>query len=929
MFFMKIWLFLLITSILWGACSDSSNSSSNDVVPEPEIMEGMQVIKGGDLVLGSNDFSFRVAERPAMKVHLDYDFYLDVHEVTCGNYRILAKKGKVKDFGECANDDLPLANVTYFDAVLYANAKSVELNHDTAYTYTKATYDSEGHCTNLEGFAFHPEADAFRLPTEAEWVLAASRGWNPKEKSWNSDNSEFHSHPVCTAGKDAQGFCDLAGNVKEWVNDWAGTFRDTTVTNYVGAPDGGAVGERVLKGGYYSERASEINLVSRGDDYTVEASSHAKRIGFRLAFGKIPSPTWLDASGKAQQSIIKPLASATALRSYTGTYDMILAFRNDISGNLAYINYNEGTLSVTEIEDSLDVYHPDISPDGKHVAFSTRYEGIAGVSSLYVRDLNASGSNLVKLDVPSAAIPRWRVINGDTVIVYVTDAGNNKDEAAFAATSTWQVKFANGKFGIPEKLFDGAYHGGISEDNSLAVTGARVLRALIANPTSDITQNAIAAVWYNNEQACNASLAQDGSKRTAFLDFAGETGTEFVGTPYATHERIFIADSNGKLIQSIKAPNGYTFDHSEWATDGEHSNIVATLVNINGAHQKIVLANPTDNSIVELAEGDELWHPNLWVKKVVKSPKDTIPQDTVPKDTFQLNPDSAGVYFVPGTSEIAVKWRYKIDLLWHQYDSLNTVILGSSRALHGVIPSLFDSKFKALNMANSNSMLYCANFIFENYVLSHVSHLKYIVISVDMDIWFNTAPNSFLLNNHRNYPGFAYDEDHNYWKDAVPSKLAEYTRNSPGYSKFEPLLNTMGYEQLTAAGWGDPKVWTDSLWLDRFSNLYYDNFNLLKAIIEECEAQEIYVIGVIFPQNPAYKNTGAFGFHGIQRSKAPLLIKEIADLHNEHPNFILMDENKMGEHDYTDNMAFDCNHLAHEGAIQMTKRLDSLLQTLP
>ena len=885
-------------------------------------MEGMQVIKGGDLVLGSNESSFRAAERPAMKVHLDYEFYLDVHEVTCGNYRVLAKKGKVKDFGECANDELPLANVTYFDAVLYANAKSVELNHDTAYTYSKATYDSEGHCSNLEGFAFHPDADAFRLPTEAEWVLAASQSWNPKEKSWNSDNSELHAHPVCTAGKDTLGFCDLAGNVKEWVNDWAGMFRDTTVTNYVGAPDGGAIGERVLKGGYFSDRASEINLVSRGDDYTVEASSHAERIGFRLAFGKIPFPTWLDATGKAQQSIISPLASAAALKAHTGTYNMILAFRNDISGNLAYIKYSEGAPSVTEIEDTLDVYHPDISPDGKHVAFCTRFEGNAGESHLYVRDLNANGTNLVKLDVPSAAIPRWRVINGDTVIVYVTDAGNNKDETAFAATSTWQVKFANGKFGVPEKLFDGAYHGGISEDNTLAVTGARLLRVLFADPGSDIAQKANSAIWYNNEQACNVSLAQDGSKRTAFLDFAGKTGTEFVGAPYATHERILIADSNGKLVQSIKAPSGYTFDHSEWATDGESSNIVATLVNINGAHKKIALASPTDNSIIELAEGDELWHPNLWLERIVKN-------DTVPKDTFQLNPDSAGIYFVPGTSEIAVKWRYKIDLLWHHYDSLNTVILGSSRALHGVIPSLLDQKFKALNMANSNSMLYCANFMFENYVLPHVSHLKYIIISIDMDIWFNTAQNSFLINNHRNYPGFAYDEDHNYWKGSVPSKLAEYTRNSPGYSKFEPLLNTMGYEQLEAAGWGDPKVWTDSLWLNRYSSLYYDNFNLLKNIIEECEAREIYVICIIFPQNPAYKNTGAFGFHGIQRSKAPMLIKELADLHEVHPNFVLMDENKMGEHDYSNDMAFDSNHLAHEGAIQLTGRLDSLLKTLP
>jgi hypothetical protein len=69
--------------------------------------------------------------------------------------------------------------------------------------------------------------------------------------------------------------------------------------------------------------------------------------------------------------------------------------------------------------------------------------------------------------------------NGDTAIVYVTDAGNNKNESDFKAASTWQVTFANGKFGEPQKLFDGAYHGGISEDNSLAVTGARLLRARV------------------------------------------------------------------------------------------------------------------------------------------------------------------------------------------------------------------------------------------------------------------------------------------------------------------------------------------------------------------------------------------------------------------------------------------------------------------
>ena len=52
---------------------------------------------------------------------------------------------------------------------------------------------------------------------------------------------------------------------------------------------------------------------------------------------------------------------------------------------------------------------------------------------------------------------------------------------SFKSKSTWMVPFSNGKFGEPKKLFDGAYHGGISEDGTLAVSGARLLRARVAD----------------------------------------------------------------------------------------------------------------------------------------------------------------------------------------------------------------------------------------------------------------------------------------------------------------------------------------------------------------------------------------------------------------------------------------------------------------
>lgn len=916
------YLFILFL-LLVGGCENHTLDISED---KPEAIDGMIFVQGGMATLGSNDPEFKASERPAMKVKLNYDFYLAIHELTCGEYRALAKEQKLKDFGKCENDSLPLANVTYYDAVLYANAKSKSENRDTSYTYSKATYDSEGHCTYLDAFVFHPEIKAYRLPTEAEWVLAASKGWNPAKFSWNANNSEYRAHDVCRAGADAFGFCDLAGNVKEWVNDWAGHFQDTTVTNYVGSLDGGDLGERVLKGGFYSEKPSEMNTVARGDDYTVEASTRAERIGFRLAFGQIPSPTWLDANGKAKTSVVSALADAAALKKLTGTYNAILVFRNDISGNLAYINYNAGNLSVTEIYDSIEVYHPDISPDGKHVAFCTKPEGISGISELYVRDLNAKGTHRIKLDVKSAAIPRWRIQdNGDTVIVYVTDAGNNKDESAFKETSTWQVKFENGKFGTPKKLFNGAYHGGISEDNTLAISGARLLRARLAKKGSTITEKARDTIWYDKQQACNASLAQDRSKRTAFLDFSGEPGEDFVGESYTTHERIFIADSTGKLIQSIKSPKGYTFDHTEWTTDGETSNIVATLTNINGAHTKIVLANPSDSSILELAEGEELWHPCLWVERKTQSSQDASSE-------FVLDPDSAGIYYNnSGASDFASRFRYKMEFLWQYKDSVNVAILGSSRPYYGINPLLFSKPIFAVNYAIPATIISGNSFLFHHYILPHFSKLKVVIISIDLDRGYYSGEDSdnIFHEAYKSYPGYVYDKNHGYWVHQNTSDLFKATYNSPGVNAYAEILRpTRGYDKAKANGWGFTKIKKDSVWTDEEKDSFKSNLNIFTDLVQACDEKNIYVIGVLFPLNPNYKNTGAYGSDGLQRSLAAELIQQISDLSKTYSNFILMDENKMGDHDYSDEEARDFSHLADPGAQKLTHRLDSLIQTL-
>ena len=913
---------ILSCCILCGAfvaCSNSELPSSGDPEePQPveivaDTLDGMLRVKAsGAVVLLGSDESSRPIDRPVSVAEFGYDFSVGRHEVTCGEFNgLMSALGLVLD---CENDDLPATDVSFYDAVLYANERSKAEKLDTAYTYVGLSFDAQHHCTNMEGFAFHTEVDAYRLPTEAEWVFAAGQGWNVAN-AWTAENSDYKLHEVCGKACDGE-FCDMAGNAMEWVNDWLGSYNSIQYRNFVGAADGGTLGQRVVKGGSYRNEASSIALYTRGDVYAVTSSTRADYVGFRLAFGAIPEPTWLGRDGSAAESRVVPLANSSTVRSLTGTYRSKLVFRNDVSGKLSYVDYSNGELSVVELQDTYGAYHPDISPDGRLVAYCTGLEGVAGKSELYVRELVESGKRL-RLDVESAAIPRWRVLgNGDTVLVYVSDAGNNKDAGAFKVASTWQVKFANGKFGKPEKLFDGAYHGGISEDGTLAVTGARLLRARIADSGSTVFKDARDTVWYEGEQACNAALSKDSSRRTLFLDFGGAVGHKFVGEDYGTHERLLVMDSTGKLVQSVAAPSGYTFDHSEWAGNGSSDIAVVTLVDKNGAHTKIVVVSLGDSSLVELAEGEELWHPALWAMHGVSASEDAL-----------LDPDSAGVYMLPGLEVWHQALRVKMELFWNHYRELEYILVGSSRVEDGLIPDSITAGY-SLNMGHPLNSMDASFYIAENYAMNHAEKLKAVVFSLDFDLW----------NNHENVtrtivegaPGYLYDEHHDFWKSGLPESFVEHVNESfPSTEAYEIVYTaSRGYSANDAGSWGDPFVEKDSAWTSSMSWVVGWQLQRLRSFLEKTKERGIYVVAIIFPQNPAYRQTGSWGRYGPRRSEVPALLDSVLQMESEFSNFRVMNENRMGEHDYGDDMALNTDHLSREGARQVTLRLDSLLKTL-
>lgn len=849
---------------------------------------------GKSVVLEADDESSKNGETTKMKVSFDYDFYLQKHEVTCGEFVDLIETSL-----KCENDNLPVVNVNYYDAVLYANAKSKRDNLDTVYTYVKMDVDGKGHCSFMEGLVFHPEIEGYRLPTEAEWVFAASEKWNV-ENSWTADDEINGPRPVCS--KKDKDFCDLEGNVTEWVNDWLGSFKDTSLVDFVGSVDGGSLGERVIKGGSFRNQAKSINTLRRGDTYVVTSKSRESYVGFRLALGSIPNALWLSIHGTIQNVAADPMTSALSLRKFSGAYKMKLVFRNDVSGNLSYVNFANAMLPVVEIMDTIDSFHPDLSPDGKWVAFCTKMEGVSGKSDLYVRELENADSKPVKLDVKSGVVPRWRILeNGDTVIVYVSDAGNNEDDGDFFKESTWQVKFSGGKFGTPEKMFDGAYHGGVEGD--FAVTGSRLLRAHL---------NSSDTVWYDSEQACNVSLSKSGDKRVLFLDFGNDSDSNFVGKSYGVHERLLITDSTGLLIQSIASPKGYSFDHTERVAGDL---IIASLTNSNGNHSRIAAVRPSDSTLLEILEGNELWHPCLWV------------QDLNVDVDESLNLDSAAVYSVTGEGDVYL--QYKLPMFWSTKDSLEIVGVGNSRMSTGFCSKMLDH---SLNMATVPCDIYCSSYLIENYVLNHCPKIKYVLVSLDLDLWKNGKEES-LDASLGTVPGFKYDRDHDFWKDGLPRGFVELSNSRETESEnfqltFDYYAGQFAIQESN--GWVDEDGTAeivDHNW-DVNNGNAEGNFKELQRIVDVAKEKGVYVVGIVFPLSPYYKETDQYGRHGLRRTTAESYMERLREYDVEEKNFVLMDENKMGDHDYPTSMSYDCDHLNYKGSRLLAQRLDSLLKTL-
>ena len=100
---MYILIYLIFFLCACGNNDDNSASTANTEPTslDPYLESGEMIhLANGSVKIGFNDKSFRANEKPAMKVLLNYDFYIGKHEITCGEYAAIAKKAELKTFGK-------------------------------------------------------------------------------------------------------------------------------------------------------------------------------------------------------------------------------------------------------------------------------------------------------------------------------------------------------------------------------------------------------------------------------------------------------------------------------------------------------------------------------------------------------------------------------------------------------------------------------------------------------------------------------------------------------------------------------------------------------------------------------------------------------------------------------------------------------------
>lgn len=201
----------------------------------------------------------------------------------------------------------PVHTVNWYDVVKWCNARSERQGKVPTY------YTSAGQTAVYRSGQVDIQNDwvkwntGYRLPTEAEWEMAARGGASGHRFPWSNADTITHNQanyfssssypydvsstrgyhptydndprpytsPVGSFSANGYGLFDMAGNVWEWCWDWHGAYSSDLQTNPRG-PTSGSV--RVYRGGSWSSGAMNLRCAVRGMDVP---GGHVNNLGFR------------------------------------------------------------------------------------------------------------------------------------------------------------------------------------------------------------------------------------------------------------------------------------------------------------------------------------------------------------------------------------------------------------------------------------------------------------------------------------------------------------------------------------------------------------------------------------------------------------------------------------------------------------------------
>ncbi len=241
------------------------------------------------------------AYRPDEVLHeviLTQGLIVEATEVTQGRWRS-AFSTSPSTHAACG-DHCPVENVSWWDAVAYANELSEREGRSSCYDIGGCRGTPGDGVFSCQDARFVGVAcDGWRLPTEAEWeYLARSQSPPPDlaQVAWSAANSDDQNgirpcpdrpigelpafcgtHPVASKAANAFGLYDLFGNVREWVHDAYGDYPTRSPARDPMGPGGS--GDRVIRGGGFLSPPSTMRAASRD---RAAPSTRSSDLGFRL-----------------------------------------------------------------------------------------------------------------------------------------------------------------------------------------------------------------------------------------------------------------------------------------------------------------------------------------------------------------------------------------------------------------------------------------------------------------------------------------------------------------------------------------------------------------------------------------------------------------------------------------------------------------------